>query len=184
MLKRRIKESLAVGGDAVVINRGIKHDNMTSNWEGVPYAALSLVLVQLRYLAFLHQTHHWITKGDPFYGDHLLFERLYGAVTGEIDSIAEKVIGLGSTQNVDIMLQAKQLCQLVCDNGGLSTIPTPDQLVKQSLAAELSFIECIEHAVENLQATGCMTRGLDNMLAGISDTHEGHVYLLKQRLSK
>ena len=54
-----------------------------------------------KYLAFLkalkeyYQYCHWVSKGDPYYGDHLLFERLYNEVSGQIDSAAEKFIGLG-----------------------------------------------------------------------------------------
>ena len=29
-----------------------------------------------------------------------------------------------------------------------------------------------------------LTNGLSNMLQGIADVHEGHIYLLKQRVSK
>ena len=29
---------------------------------------------------WLHWTAHWQTNGDPFYGNHLLFERLYKAL--------------------------------------------------------------------------------------------------------
>ena len=35
--------------------------------------------------------------------------------------------------------------------------------------------------VDDLKEMGLLTRGLDNMIAGIEDKHESHVYLLKQR---
>lgn len=181
-MKRRLVETLEM---ALVVepNLGIVTDNMVSEWGGVPYPELSVLLVNLKFLASVHQNHHWTTKGDPFYGDHLLFSRLYDGVTGEIDSIAEKAIGLGSTANVDITLVHNQLCKLIQGYGMTSTIPQPTELAKRSYLAEMNFLKTAAHLVEHMKANGTLTRGLDNLLAGIEDKHEGNVYLLKQRIA-
>lgn len=181
-MKRKLVESLEM---AIVVqpNMDIITDNMISEWGGVPLPQLSVLLVHLRYLAMIHQTHHWTTKGDPFYGDHLLFQRLYEGVVGEIDTVAEKVIGLGSTANVDIALQTKQVMSLVQGYGMTSTLPQPSDLARRSYQAEMSFLKAAAHLVEHIKECGMMTRGLDNMIAGIEDAHESAVYLLKQRIS-
>jgi DNA-binding ferritin-like protein len=180
-MKRRLVETLEM---ALVVepNLGIVTDNMVAEWGGVPYPELSVLLANLKFLASVHQNHHWTTKGDPFYGDHLLFSRLYEGVTGEIDSIAEKAIGLGSTANVDIALLHNQLCKLIQGYGMTSTIPQPTELAKRSYLAEMNFLKVVAHLVEHMKACGTLTRGLDNLLAGIEDKHEGHIYLLKQRI--
>lgn len=165
-------------------NLNVVVDNMISEWGGTPYAQLSVVLVYLKYLAALHQNHHWTTMGDPYYGDHLLFERLYGDLAEEIDSIAEKAIGLGCTANVDIQLQHSQLLKLICGTGSATMIPQSSDLARKSLMAEMNFLSAMKHICESLKECGLMTHGLDNLLAGIEDKHEGHVYLLKQRVSK
>lgn len=171
---------------AIVVepNMNIIVDNMISEWGGVPLPQLSVLLVHLRYLAMIHQTHHWTTKGDPFYGDHLLFQRLYEEVVSEIDSVAEKVIGLGSIANVDISLQMKQVMSLVQGYGMTSTLPQPSDLARRSYQAEMSFLKVVAHLVDHIKECGMMTRGLDNMIAGIEDSHESAVYLLKQRISQ
>lgn len=156
-------------------------DNMCTEWGSLPYPQLSVVLVHLKFLAAVHQNHHWTAKGDPYYGDHLLFERIYGSIPGEIDAIAEKAIGLGTPANVDLVLQTKQLNQLIQGYGMMQTIPQPTELAKRSLSAELNFLGVTAHLVESMKEAGTLTRGLDNLLAGIEDKHEGHVYLLKQR---
>ena len=181
-MKRKLVESLEM---AIVVqpNMDIITDNMISEWGGVPLPQLSVLLVHLRYLAMIHQTHHWTTKGDPFYGDHLLFQRLYEGVAGEIDTVAEKVIGLGSTANVDIALQTKQVMSLVQGYGMTSTLPQPSDLARRSYQAEMSFLKAAAHLVEHIKECGMMTRGLDNMIAGNEDAHESAVYLLKQRIS-
>ncbi len=179
-MKKRIKETSVI---AVTVepNLGIVTDNMIAEWGGTPYAQLSVVLVYLKFLYSIHQNHHWTCMGDPFYGDHLLFQRLYEGTVGEIDLIAEKAIGLGCTANVDLMLQTKQLLRLVKGYGMTTTIPQPNDLAKRSLMAEKNFLSAMNHICECLKECNLMTHGLDNLLAGIEDKHEGHVYLLKQR---
>lgn len=162
-------------------NISIVFDNMVSEWGGVPYAELSVVLVHLRFLNFVHQTHHWVSKGDNFYGDHALFGGLYEETLEEIDALAEKVVGLGKVDNVNITLQVNQLMRLTKGYGMMSTIPQPSELSKRSLAAELNFIKTTELALNSLKERGGSTLGLENLLGGILDAHEGNVYKLKQR---
>ena len=183
-----MKKSRRIDETAVLItvepNLNIVNDNMVSEWGGTPYAQLSVVLVHLKFLFELHQNHHWTCMGDPFYGDHLLFSRLYEAIRPEIDSVAEKAIGLGCTSNVDLQLSCSQVLKLVSGCGSASMIPQSSDLARKSLMAELNFLKVISNAMESLKECGLLTNGVDNMLQGIADVHEGHVYLLKQRCSK
>jgi len=165
-------------------NLNILTDNMIAEWGGIPYPQISVAIVHLKYLYALHQNHHWTAMGDPFYGDHLLFQRLYEATVNEIDGLAEKAIGLGCTANVDLQLQHSQLLKLITGLGSASTIPRESDLARKSLSAELNFLSTMKQICESIREYGMMTHGLDNMLAGIEDRHEGHVYLLKQRISK
>lgn len=181
MQKRRLVETLEMSL-VVAPNTDIVTDNMIAEWGAVPYPELSVLLVNLKFLAQVHQVHHWTTKGDPFYGDHLLFQRLYEGVVGEIDSVAEKAIGLGSTANVDLTLQTSQLFKLVQGYGMTSTLPQPQELAKRSYLAEMNFLKVTSHLVECMKECGSLTRGLDNLIAGIEDSHENSVYLLKQRI--
>ena len=180
-MKKRLSESLEM---ALVVepNLDIVTDNMIAEWGSVPYPELSVLLVHLKFLSSVHQNHHWTTKGDPFYGDHLLFQRLYESVSGEIDSVAEKAIGLGSTSNVDLVLQTSQCFKLVQGYGMTSTIPQSTELAKRSYLAEMNFLKVTAHLVDCMKNCGTLTRGLDNLIAGIEDAHENSIYLLKQRI--
>ena len=162
-------------------NISIVFDNMVAEWGGQTYGELSVLLVHLRFLAFVHQTHHWVTKGDSFYGDHKLFEELYNNTVADIDALAEKTVGLGTTENVNITLQVNQLMRLVKGYGMTSTIPQPSEITRRSLAAEVNFIKTAELAFECLKERGGSTLGLENLIGGILDVHESHVYKLKQR---
>ena len=181
--QKRLSESMEISL-SVEPNLHIMTENMLSAWGGVPYAELSVVLVHLKFLAEVHQNHHWTCMGDPYYGDHLLFQRLYDGVKGEIDLVAEKAVGMGSTSNVDLSLTTSQLLKLVSEYKSFTTIPHPTDLVRRSLTAEMNFIKVVDQMIDCLEECGMLTNGIDNMLQGIADTHESHVYLLKQRCAR
>ena len=158
-------------------------DNFAAAWGGIAYAELSVVLAHLRYLAMLHQTHHWTAKGDPFWGDHQLFADLYATLVSEIDIVAEKAVGLGSEANVNLQLQVTQLLKLSHDKGLSQTIPQSSELAKSSLIAEINLLKILQAASESMTSNGTSTPGVENMLQQLFDTHEKHVYLLKRRCS-
>lgn len=179
-----IKVDVGVDAETDVPHTSLVVDNLMAAWGGVSYAELSVVLVHLRYLAVVHQTHHWIAQGDPFYSDHQLFERLYNDVVKEIDDVAEKSIGLGSEHNVNLMLQVSQLNQLCKAYGSPQTVPQSSDLARTSLVAECNFLKILEAACESMRSQGTDTPGIENLLQGIADLHENHVYLLKRRCSQ
>lgn len=182
MKPRRLIETLEVQIAVPDPGYDVVLDNMLAQWGAVPMPELSLLLVQLRFLTSVHQVHHWTAKGDPFYSDHLLFQRLYEATDAEVDPLAEKAIGLGSADCVNITLQMQQMAQLAQGYGTAMMMPNAADLARRSYAAEVGFLRCVAHCVCSLKEKGQLSRGLDNMLAGIEDVHEGHVYLLKQRM--
>ncbi len=159
----------------------IATDNMIAEWGGIPYSELSVMLVHLKFLYTVHQTHHWQAKGEPFYGDHLLFQRLYESAAEHIDTVAEKAVGVGGLENVEPQLACNQLCKLVSQYSATMLLPQPTDLVRRSLAVEASFLKSVTRCCESLSEHGILTRGVNNMIAGIEDAHEGAVYLLKQR---
>ena len=159
--------------------------NMISQWGQTPYGELSVVLSFLRYLSLVHQTNHHISKGDSFYSDHLLFDRLYTEANAEIDQIAEKAVGLGSSKNVNLLLQASQVNKLISEHSTHEiNIPRVEELAYSSLYAEKRFLHMMVIVYSSLTAKNQLTKGVDNMLAGLVDDHESHIYLLKQRVSK
>lgn len=151
-----------------------------------PEAALPAILTLLRSLAMVHQSHHWLTYGGTFFGDHLLFERLYNDIVGEIDQVAERAVGQGSPLSmIHPGAQAKQVALVVetlCGNGEtFGEGENPDSFIATSLKAERWFLDCMKQMVASLERVDRLSRGTDNLLAGIEDKHEEHVYLLLQR---
>lgn len=182
MSRKKLIETLEVAVAFPDVNGDIAFDNMVSVWGSVSYPELSVLLVHLRHVSAVHQHGHWTTKGDPFYGDHKLFEKLYESTLEEIDALGEKAVGLGSIENVNLALQTDQMANLASLSGTSLTLPTQSDVVKSSLAAEVLFLRNANRCAMHLKEMGTLTRGLDNFLQGLEDQHESNVYLLKQRV--
>ena len=145
---------------------------------------LAAALVLLRALGMIHQTNHWTSQGDTFYADHLLFERLYSNVAGEIDRIGERAVGVQKADAIrDLAMQAKGIGAVVGILEARASAEA-DDLVSAGLEAEQGFITAVNALVRQMQTAGALSRGTDNLLADIQDKHEEHIYLLQQRLGK
>lgn len=143
---------------------------------GAGAAPLSAVLVALRAASFIHQTHHWQTRGPQFYADHLLFQRLYEESQPFIDQVAERAVGVGSSGMVDAVQQATRIAGIVhALSQGVGS------LINRSLHTESLVLSVIAQAIKMLGANGAMTNGTSNLLQGVADLHETFVYLLSQR---
>lgn len=151
---------------------------LMNDYQDQPRAELGVLLALHRAVASLHQTHHWQAKGQLFYQDHLLFERLYSTVNGLIDGLAEKAVGMGSIYLVGAQTQSQQMDALIeyfCSQS-LDSLSVSNH-------AEETCCALIELSLQNLESKNELTDGIENMLQGFCDTHEGLRYLLKQRLT-
>jgi DNA-binding ferritin-like protein len=146
---------------------------------------LPAILTLLRALGVIHQTHHWLTAGKTSYADHLLFERIYNDIAGEDDSVAERAVGTGSPPALlHPSLQAHQMAEVIealTEGATYGEGESPDSYVATSIKAERWFVACMKQIAEAMKAAGTLSRGMDNLLAGIEDKHEEHIYLLSQR---
>lgn len=130
-----------------------------------------IALIRAVYL--MHQNHHWITKGKNFYGNHLLFERIYKSAAEDADMAAEKFIGLFGTETLDLHMQAQMIGRI------LENFSSGDP-VQTSLEAEKKFLDFSEKFYTLLDKEDRLTLGLDDMIMSIASNREGAVYLLKQ----
>lgn len=139
------------------------------------FAELAILVGYKRGLELIHQSHHWQTSGVNFYGDHLLFEKLLAP--DEIDKIGEKVVGLGNVKLTNYFKQLRHMYTFVkvINEGKFG-------FVEESFNAELVFIACIKDVMERLEEQNLLTTGVEQLLGDIVDTHEGFLYLLKNRI--
>jgi hypothetical protein len=112
-----------------------------------------------------------------FYGDHLLFERLYKSTLENLDLAAEKFIGVLGDQCLGYDLQAELLHKVLLKYKNLEGSP-----IQMSLEAEKDFLKFSKDAYNCFEEEGKLTLGLDDMVMAIASDHEGAVYLLQQSL--
>jgi len=137
----------------------------------------ALYVATLKALSLIHQHNHWTTKGVSFYGDHLLFERLYKSTLENLDLAAEKFIGVLGDQCLGYDLQAELLHKVLLKYKNLEGSP-----IQMSLEAEKDFLKFSKDAYNCFEEEGKLTLGLDDMVMAIASDHEGAVYLLQQSL--
>jgi len=139
---------------------------------------LTGLLAHLRALHWCYWTAHWQAKGDPAYGDHLLYQRLYEGMVDEIDGLAEKCVAYFGEKAVCPNAQivtAAHLVQQIHENGDLATGLQMSEEVLQRVIRELR---------DRLSEGGELSVGLEDYLGGLANAHETNQYLLGQRLQQ
>lgn len=132
------------------------------------------IMTYLEMLYLYYQSAHWQTKGSEFYADHLLFQRLYEAVREEIDNVGEKMVGVYGLGNVDFSLRLASINKLA---DFLNMAQNQQSFVSTSVTVETKILDLLQEV-----DTGSFSAGVKDLFAGIANTHEGHLYLLKQRM--
>jgi len=136
---------------------------------------ISDLLATLRAAQWIHWTGHWQVKGEPYYGDHLLLERLYEGLNDEIDTLAEKTVAMYGTGSVDPVDQA------VLFSGIVQNLSMEKNPILRSLNTEQKLVAMLEETFKALEATGQLSLGLNDFIAATANSHETYVYLLQQR---
>jgi DNA-binding ferritin-like protein len=141
-----------------------------------PRISSSGLLALLRAAHLLHWTAHWQSSGESFYGDHLLFERLYTGLTEEIDTLGEKIVAMTGPEGVNPGDQIGYMQEHVA-----KWLLTSDDLVTRALDIERTLQKVISDLLLALRKGGTLSQGMENFLQGVADTHETNIYLLQQR---
>ncbi len=180
---KKIVETLSFKIVTESVNHEALLEQMIVDYDGTEACELPILLSCVRALAFVHQVGHWTATADTFYGDHLLFERLYNSTNEEVDKVAEKAIGTSSMMMIHPVQQVTHealVVEAMCSN--LSEMPTSNDLTQRSYEAEMHFLGILELLYKRMETNGTLSLGVDNFLQGLADNHEASIYLLKQRM--
>jgi len=141
------------------------------------------LLAKLRVLRWHYHTTHWRVRGESFYGDHLLFERLYAgdtpSVDDQIDALAEKMVayyGRDVVSSQAVWPEATAFMQ--------SSLQTSDCPYEQALTMENEVQKSIQKAYSAMKDDGSMTLGMDDFLMALANERETPIYLLQQRMDR
>jgi len=135
------------------------------------------VLGCLRTQYLSYQTSHWQVVGQSFYGNHLLFQRLYESVQKQVDELAEKLVGYLGREVVGLDHQIKHIAgytmrwsQIGCHH-------------KRGLQSEADLQAALKRAYDGIKQVNAMTLGLDDWIMATANAHEENEYLLQQALT-
>lgn len=125
-------------------------------------------------LSHFYRFLHWSAKGENFYSDHKMFERIYGKIPDEIDGLAEYIVALYPSDVLNPLATWNRATEFI--NGLDSEIP-----MNAVRGLEKVLLEIIDEAV-SFSKNKSPHSGLENFLSGLSQTHQGEIgYLLRQR---
>jgi hypothetical protein len=143
--------------------------------EVLPMLRIVLAILRAQYLSY--QTSHWQTRGPAYYGNHLLFQRLYEGVQAEIDALGEKLVGYFGIEAVDLEVSLDLISEMV---GRWCSHECP---FRRGLASEGELQDALS-IVRNSwpEEYVPLPLGLDDWLAATANAHESNQYLLQQVL--
>jgi hypothetical protein len=144
--------------------------------------------IMAAYIGFTRAFHLWmhaahnVTKGTGFAGDHAsLYGPIYIDVQDTIDRVIEKAIGVFDDEGLGCPMRITSDAMLVLNEWESPVGQAAERIADIALVYAKQFVTIDENAAETLRSMGALTYGLDNLLAELADTHEGYVYLIRQR---
>jgi DNA-binding ferritin-like protein len=124
-----------------------------------------------------YQTSHWQVVGGSFYGNHLLFQRLYESVQGQVDQLAEKISGYLGSEAVALNHQMKHISEYTYRWSSI------DCNHKRGLQSEADLQQALKRAYGGIKQAQAMSLGLDDWIMATANAHEENEYLLQQALA-
>ena len=134
-----------------------------------------IALLRTAYL--IHQGSHWTSSGSNFYGNHLLFERLYTNSAKDADAAAEKMIGVFGDATLNLSMQAQLIGKMMAKYSTSSPLDN-------SIKVEKAILEFSDKLYETLEEDGKLSLGLDDFIMSIASNREEAVYLLQQAMKE
>jgi len=135
------------------------------------------VLGCLRAMYLSYQTSHWQVVGGSFYGNHLLFQRLYKSVEEQVDSLAEKISGYLGSEAVSLNYQMRHISEYTYRWSSIGCNH------KRGLQSEADLQQALKRAYDGIKQAQAMSLGLDDWIMATANAHEENEYLLQQALA-
>lgn len=142
---------------------------------GDPAGMLCQVLGMLLAMRQNYHSSHWQVSGPNFYGDHLMFSKLYESVSDDIDTLGERLVAKYGADKVDGAKLSQTQAQILMD---LAQQADP---VQRGISSEKAYQALVKSVYEALKEMGALSLGLDDFLMASANTHETNEYLLGQR---
>lgn len=156
-------------------------------WMNQPYGELSAINGSLIGLKMMTQSFHWRVLGKDQYGDHLLLQRIYETIDPFIDKLGEKAVGFGGNalgSSTAMLDTASRFNKGILSKGSnkFDQMHPNDKFMDMTEQGLLVLTSIIQKNMDMMQQKATLTKGLDNLLAGLLDILEDLTYLVGQRL--
>lgn len=137
---------------------------------------LVCLLGVLRAMKWNYWNSHWMVKGNPYYGDHLLFERLYGEdIDEQIDTLAEKIVAYDANIISGPLMRS-------AFNKFLDKHQSNVDAFDRALEIESSFQKVVRKTYQEVKSSGDLSLGMDDFLMSTANQRETALYLITQRV--
>jgi len=140
------------------------------------------------YIGFVRAYHLWmhgahnVTKGPGFGGDHVeLYGKIYTETQDSIDVVIEKGVGVYQNESIACPMKIVGDAALILNEWESPSGAEVSKIATLALEYTRQLVKIGEGTAQLLEDLGVLTYGMDNMMAGLVDTHENYVYLLQQR---
>jgi len=127
----------------------------------------------LNALNIFYKSCHWRCRGDFFYQDHLLFERLYTGIDDEIDGLVELLIGLTDDREFADAKVINEKTQIYT--------PTYGENNQENFTKALQLENLLLSSIATISQSDV---GIYNHIAEIAENHRSKTYLLKSSVNK
>jgi len=141
------------------------------------------------YIGFLRAYHFWmhgahnVVKGPSFAGDHVvIYGKIYNEVQDVIDGVIEKGVGVYQDEAIACPMKITSDAMIILEDWESPSDQTSERIAALALEYTKHLVSIGEGTAKTLEGLDVLTYGMDNMLAGLVDTHENYAYLLRQRL--
>jgi len=140
------------------------------------------------YVGFIRAYHLWmhgahnVAKGPAFAGDHVtLYGHIYTEVQDQIDKVIEKGVGVYQEESIACPMQIIENAAIAMEQWESPANQHAERIAELALIYTKLLVKCGEGTVQMLGELDALSLGMENMLADLTDLHEGYVYLLQQR---
>lgn len=155
--------------DAVATAEYMAAEGRRANPE--PQDSLVKLLNAMRASFQVYRDAHWTVKGNDYYGNHLLLQRIYEETQLQIDRLAEQMVG--SYGSEIIREEPNRTTHWV------ERFTTSDPM-QSSLNAAREVRGLISDAYEDMDQGGQLGHGWDDLLMALAQEKDTHLYLLQQ----
>ncbi len=135
-----------------------------------PTSLIPLLMAMKNY----YQNLHWKSRGENFYSDHKMFQKIYESVEAPLDSWAEKLMVIYGDKSIDSIRSSESSVEWLKRWAASDNIAQP----------EIDMQSAVNEIFASMSKSGTLTMGANDFLMSLCNNRDKYLNWLKQRQSK